>query len=72
MTTRREHRRAEADFKQAAGLLRHDLIWSEDFDAIRAPLATLLEETASQGSTNPDSLRWLVRELLSTENDLTA
>ena len=71
MSLRKEHQRIENDFNQAAGFLRHDLVWSEDFESIRAPLATFLEEQASHGASNPRSLLWLVKELLSGENDMT-
>lgn len=71
MSLRKEHQKIENDFKQAAGFLRHDLVWSEDFESIRAPLATFIEEQATHGASNSKSLLWLVRKLLSSENDMT-
>tara|TARA_R110001632_G_scaffold188358_1_gene308775 strand:- start:625 stop:843 length:219 start_codon:yes stop_codon:yes gene_type:complete len=71
MTLKSEHNRIEADFKQAAGLLRHDLVWSEDFDAIRSDLADYLDRTSSLGVANSPALVRVVRNLIATENDLT-
>jgi hypothetical protein len=71
MTLKSEHNRIEADFQQAAGLLRHDLIWSEDFDAIRLDLADYLERVSTLGVANSPSLVSLVQHLLATENDLS-
>ena len=71
MTLKSEHNRIEADFKQAAGLLRHDLVWSEDFDAIRSDLADHLDRTSSLGVANSPALVRVVRNLIATENDLT-
>ena len=59
------------DFLQAAGLLRHDLIWSSDFDAIREDLADFLSAQAVLGNTNHPALIRVVQQLISTENDLT-
>jgi len=71
MTLKSEHNRIEADFQQAAGLLRHDLIWSEDFDAIRLDLADYLERVSTLGVANSPSLVNVVQHLLATENDLS-
>ena len=71
MTLKSEHKRIEADFEQAAGLLRHDLVWSEDFDAIRLDLADYLDRTSSLGVANSPALVRVVRNLIATENDLT-
>lgn len=71
MTLKSEHNRIEADFKQAAGLLRHDLVWSDDFDAIRSDLADYLDRTSSLGVANSPSLVRVVQNLIATENDLT-
>jgi len=71
MTLKSEHNRIEADFKQAAGLLRHDLVWSKDFDAIRSDLADYLDRTSSLGVANNPALVRVVRNLIATENDLT-
>ena len=59
------------DFMQAAGLLEADLIWSDDFEAIRLDLATFLRSKAALGSANHPSLIRLVQHLLSEENDLS-
>ncbi len=71
MTLKSEHKRIETDFKQAAGLLRHDLVWSEDFDAIRLDLANYLDSQSNAGVANHATLVTLVRKLIATENDLT-
>lgn len=71
MTLKSEHKRIESDFKQAAGLLRHDLVWSDDFDAIRSDLADYLDRTSSLGVANSPSLVRVVQNLIATENDLT-
>jgi len=71
MTLKSEHNRIESDFKQAAGLLRHDLVWSEDFDAIRLDLADFLERVSVLGVANNPSLVKVVQQLLATENDLS-
>jgi len=71
MTLKSEHKRIEADFQQAAGLLRHDLIWSEDFDAIRLDLADYLDSQSSVGVANHATLIALVQKLIATENDLS-
>ena len=71
MTLKSEHNRIEADFKQAVGLLRHDLVWSEDFEAIRSDLADYLDRTSSLGVANSPSLVRLVRKLIATENDMS-
>jgi hypothetical protein len=59
------------DFLQAAGLLEADLIWSEDFEAIRLDLATFLRAKAGLAGANHPSLISLVQHLLADENDLT-
>jgi hypothetical protein len=59
-----------ADYKQAAGLLRHDLVWSPDFDAIRIDLARLIEGNAALG-IYPTALTDIVQKLIATDNDLT-
>lgn len=71
MSLRREHQRIEDDFKQAAGLLRHDLVWSEDFEAIRLDLADYLDSQSSAGVANHATLIKLVQKLIATENDLS-
>jgi hypothetical protein len=62
--------RLKADYKQAAGLLRHDLVWSDDFDSIRMYLAELIDLQADMG-IYPAALTEIVQTLISVENDLT-
>jgi hypothetical protein len=71
MSLRTKQRRIENDFSQAAGLLRHDLVWSEDLEAIRLDLATYLESKGPAGIANHASLIAVVRKLIATDNDLT-
>jgi hypothetical protein len=56
---------------QAAGLLRHDLVWSGDLDAIRIDLAEYLELKASLGAANHPSITNVVNKLIATDNDFT-
>jgi hypothetical protein len=58
------------DYKQAAGLLRHDLVWSDDFEAIRIPLADLIDFHADY-AYHPSALTDIVRNLIAEENDLS-
>jgi hypothetical protein len=58
------------DYRQAAGLLRADLIWSHDFDGIRIALANLIATHAAVGNY-PEQLTEIVQQLIATENDLT-
>tara|TARA_R110000822_G_scaffold170137_3_gene310029 strand:+ start:195 stop:413 length:219 start_codon:yes stop_codon:yes gene_type:complete len=71
MTLKKDQARIESDFQQAAGLLRHDLIWSEDFEAIRLDLADYLDRTSELGVANSPSLIRVVKSLIATENDMT-
>ena len=71
MSLRREHRRIEDNFKQAAGLLRHDLVWSNDFESIRLDLADFIQAQASNGAANSQALLKVVDGLLATENDMS-
>jgi hypothetical protein len=66
----RSKQRINADYKQAAGLLRHDLVWSNDFDAIRLALADLIDLHADV-NYHPSTLTEIVDQLIATENDLT-
>jgi hypothetical protein len=66
----RSRQRINADYKQAAGLLRHDLVWSNDFDAIRLALADLIDLHADV-NYHPSALTEIVDQLIATENDLT-
>lgn len=64
--------RQRADFRQAAGLLRDDLIWSDDFETIRVDLLTLIDDYIHIGVIfAPEPLDRIVQSLISTENDLT-
>lgn len=63
-------RRIRADYKQAVGLLRHDLVWSSDLEAIRLPLAELIEFHV-EADFYPLTLTKVVRNLIATENDLS-
>ena len=71
MSLRREHRRIEDNFKQAAGLLRHDLVWSDDFESIRLDLADFIQAQAPNGAANSQALLKVVDGLLATENDMS-
>jgi hypothetical protein len=70
MRSRINRDRHYADYKQAVGLLRHDLVWSEDFDAIRLDLANLIELHAD-AEYHPSVINEIVRKLIATDNDLT-
>jgi hypothetical protein len=71
MSLRKEHQRIQDDFRQAAGLLRHDLVWDADFEAIRLDLAEILERRADLGVSNEQPMIDMVHKILSTENDLS-
>ena len=62
--------RLRADYRQASGLLRHDLVWSDDFESIRLHLADLIDLQADL-RVYPAPLTDLVQELISIENDLS-
>ena len=70
MRQRMNSDRYYTDYRQAAGLLRADLVWSNDFDAIRIPMANLIQTHAAVGNY-PDALTEIVQQLIATENDLT-
>jgi len=71
MKKTKQYQKVTNDFKQAAGLLRHDLVWSDDFDSIRFALADFIEAQASSGAANSKALLKVVDGLLATENDLS-
>ena len=71
MSLRKEHQRIQDDFRQAAGLLRHDLVWSADFEAIRSDLADYLDMKSVLGVGNSLSLVKVVQHLIATENDMS-
>jgi hypothetical protein len=58
------------DYKQAVGLLRADLVWSGDFDAIRLPLADYLERAANANDFDP-LIHKLVKAIIADENNIT-
>jgi hypothetical protein len=62
--------RLYADYRQAAALLLHDLVWSEDLEAIRLDLAELIRMQSDLG-VYPASLTRIVQNLISFDNDLT-
>jgi len=70
MRQRMIRNRHYANYKQAVGLLRHDLVWSSDLEAIRLPLADLIEFHAD-AQYHPSALTDIVEKLIATENDLT-
>jgi hypothetical protein len=70
MPLRSKLERYYADYRQASGLLRHDLVWSPDFDAIRLPLADLIDFYSDAGY-HPSALTEIVQKLIATDNDLT-
>ena len=70
MRQRMIRNRHYANYKQAVGLLRHDLVWSSDLEAIRLPLADLIEFHAD-AEYHPSALTDIVEKLIATENDLT-
>ena len=51
-------------------MLRHDLVWSADFDAIRLDLARVIEQHADAGTFHA-ALTDVVHRLIADENDLT-
>jgi hypothetical protein len=70
MRPRRLNARLYADYKQAAALLREDLVWSGDFDNIRNDLMELIERHAKE-QNYPADLNDLVQKLIADENDLS-
>jgi anti-sigma28 factor (negative regulator of flagellin synthesis) len=67
---RRVNARLFADYKQAASLLKDDLVWSGDFDNIRYELLELIEQHIKE-ETYPVNLSKIVQKLISDENDLS-
>ena len=59
-----------ADYKQAAGLLKDDLVWSGDFDNIRLDLMELIQYHANL-KVYPAALSEIVQKLIADENDLS-
>ena len=71
MNRGKQYQQVTNDFKQAAGLLRHDLVWSADLEAIRLDLAEYLEVKSSLGLANHPSLINIAQKLIATDNDFT-
>ena len=71
MNKSKQYQKVTNDFKQAAGLLRHDLVWSADLEAIRLDLAEYLDVKSSLGLANHPSLINIAQKLIATDNDLT-
>jgi hypothetical protein len=66
----RSTRRLNTDYKQAAALLKDDLVWSGDFDNIRMDLHDLIEFYA-KAEYYPSALTGIVDKLIAEENDLS-
>ena len=66
----RSKRRLNTDYKQAASLLKDDLVWSGDFDNIRMDLHDLIVFYAA-ANYYPSALTNIVDKLISEENDLS-
>lgn len=62
--------RLQADYRQAAALLQHDLVWSGDFDNIRYDLMELIKLQADL-KVYPAALTAIVQKLIEEENDLS-
>lgn len=62
--------RLYADYKQAASLLKDDLVWSGDFDNIRFDLMELIHYHADM-KVYPAALTDIVQKLIADENDLS-
>jgi hypothetical protein len=62
--------RLYADYKQAASLLKEDLVWSGDFDNIRFDLMELIQYHAEM-KVYPAALTDIVQKLIADENDLS-
>lgn len=63
--------RAKVDLLTAAHLLQDKhLVWSDDFEAIRKPLAALLQEAATRESRNAH-IQEIADRLLEEEFDIT-
>jgi len=68
----RKELRIEADFKQAAALLRDPhLVWSADLDCIREDLAQYIESAILDGTKHNQTLQRIVSSLIAEENDLS-
>lgn len=71
-TRAREFDRAYDDLKHASELLRDDnLVWSEDFEAIRRPLAAWLGTQKYYGIHADPNAREVAARLLEPEYDIS-
>ena len=70
MKMSRKAERLYADYRQAVGLLKEDLVWSGDFDNIRYDLMELIQSYANKGEF-PKDMTNLVQKLIADENDLS-
>lgn len=66
----RQRQRLVADYRQAASLLKDDLVWSGDFDNIRYDLMMLISQHADE-EVFPKNLTKIVQNLIAEENDLS-
>ena len=62
--------RSLTDYRQAAALLKEDLVWSGDFDNIRYDLMLLITQHAND-EIFPENLTKIVQTLIAEENDLS-
>ena len=62
--------RLDADYRQAASLLKDDLVWSGDFENIRLELLELIERYI-QFRLYPENITAIVQKLIAEENDLS-
>lgn len=70
MKMSRKAERLYADYRQAVGLLKEDLVWSGDFDNIRYDLMELIKLQADL-KVYPAALTAIVQKLIAEENDLS-
>lgn len=66
----KRNERLYADYKQAAGLLKEDLVWSGDFENIRLDLMEMIDSAANQKIFSAH-LTEIVQKLIAEENDLS-
>jgi hypothetical protein len=66
----RQRDRLEADYKQAAWLLKDDLVWSDDFENIRNDLMELIQRFI-KSEIYPEAMTAIVQKLIADENDLS-
>jgi len=57
------------DLVSAVSMLRADLVWSSDFEAVREPLADLLEQIQYLDAVSLDSLSPAMRKLTERINN---